>query len=88
MREVPQPDLQGLISGGRVRRRRRSAARIGTAAAVAVLVGGGAYGVMPGLQSTGAPEITEEPTQPPTTPSPLSGTGRRWSPAPTGCPSG
>ena len=73
MREVPQPDLQGLISGGRVRRRRRSAARIGTAAAVAVLVGGGAYGVMQlDSESTGAPEITEEPTQPPTTPSPLS----------------
>ena len=74
MRDVPQPDLQGLISGGRVRRRRRNAARIGIAAAVAVLVGGGAYGVTQlDSGSTGAPDITDEPTQPPTTPSSMSG---------------
>ena len=72
MRDVPQPDLQGLISGGRARRRRRNAARIGIAAAVAVLVGGGSYGVTQlDSESSGVPEITDEPTQPPTTPSSL-----------------
>jgi hypothetical protein len=45
MREVPIPDLEGLIRGGRARRRRRNAARIGVAAVAAVLVGGAAYGV-------------------------------------------
>ena len=72
-RYAPPPDVESLISGGRVRRRRRNAARIGTAAAVAVLVGGGAYGVTQlDSELSGAPEITKEPTKPPTTPSPLS----------------
>ena len=72
-RYAPPPDVENLISGGRARRRRRNAARIGIAAAVAVLVGGGAYGVTQlDSQPSGAPEITEEPTKPPTTPSPLS----------------
>ena len=43
-RIAPPPDLVGMISGGRVRRRRRTAARLG-AVAVAVLVGSAAYGV-------------------------------------------
>jgi len=45
MREIPLPDVEGLIRGGRARRRRRNVGRIGFAAAAAVLVGGGAYGV-------------------------------------------
>lgn len=68
-RHAPPPDVHSLITGGRVRRRRRTAARIGTAAAVAVLLGGGAYGVTQlDSQPSGAPEITREPTQPPRTP--------------------
>ena len=45
MQKAPAPDVDRLIIGGRVRRRRRNTARFGVAAAVAVLVGGGAYGV-------------------------------------------
>ncbi|MGH3331224.1 MAG: hypothetical protein ACRDPJ_07925 [Nocardioidaceae bacterium] len=45
MREIPLPDVEALIRGGRARRRRRNMGRIGVAAAAAVLVGGGAYGV-------------------------------------------
>jgi hypothetical protein len=46
MREIPLPDVEGLIRGGRARRRRRNVRRIGLAAAAAsVIVGAGAYGV-------------------------------------------
>jgi hypothetical protein len=46
VRDVPPVDVERLIRGGRARRRHRTAARIGAAAAaVAVLVGGGAYGI-------------------------------------------
>ena len=44
-REIPPPDVEGLIRGGRARRRRRNVGRIGVAAAAAVLAGGSAYGV-------------------------------------------
>ena len=43
-RSAPAPDVDGLISRGRVRRRRRNLARFGVATAVAVLVAGGWYG--------------------------------------------
>ena len=69
MREIPLPDVEGLIRGGRARRRRRNVARIGVAAAAAaVLVGGGAYGVAqvdpgdPGTSRTHASE--SEPSEP------------------------
>ena len=45
VRTAPAPDVDRLIIGGRVRQRRRDRTRLGVAAAVAVLVAGGAYGV-------------------------------------------
>ena len=45
MHTAPPPDVDRLIIGGKVRKRRRNRARLGVAAAVAVLVAGGAYGV-------------------------------------------
>ena len=45
MHTAPPPDVDRLIIGGKARRRRRNWARVGVAAAVAVLVAGGAYGV-------------------------------------------
>ncbi len=45
MRDVPLPDVEWLIRGGRARRRRRNAGRIGLAVAAAVVVSGGAYGL-------------------------------------------
>ena len=44
MQSAPPPDVGTLISGGRGRQRRRNLARVGVAAAVAVLVAGGLYG--------------------------------------------
>lgn len=44
-REAPPLDLGSLISGGRVRRRRRAVARFGVGVLAAVLVGATAYGV-------------------------------------------
>lgn len=44
-RTAPPPDVVGMISGGRVRRRRRTVARLGAAAAVSVLVGSAVLGV-------------------------------------------
>ena len=35
MREIPLPDVEGLIRGGRARRRRRNLGRIGVGAAAA-----------------------------------------------------
>ena len=45
MRYAPLPDVQGLISGGRARRRRRHARRAGLGVAAVVLAVGGLYGV-------------------------------------------
>lgn len=45
MQNAPAPDMDKLISGGRVRQRHRNLARAGVAAAVAVVVAGGVYGV-------------------------------------------
>ena len=45
MRNAPAPDVDRLIIGGKVRQRRRNRTRLGIAAAAAVLVAGGAYGV-------------------------------------------
>jgi len=45
MLTAPAPDVDRLIIGGKVRQRRRTWARVGVAAAVALLVAGGAYGL-------------------------------------------
>ena len=70
-REVPLPDVERLIRGGRARRRRRNLARIGIAAAVAsVLVGAGAYCVtqvdLGGPESVTVPPASSgsEPSEP------------------------
>jgi hypothetical protein len=66
LRTAPPPDIDGLIRGGRARRRSRSIARLGVVAAVAVLVGGGVYGVaQDGPSDTGSgPTIANTPPQP------------------------
>ena len=46
MQTVPRPDVDELISGGRVRRRRRNQGRIGVASRPSrFLLAGGAYAV-------------------------------------------
>ena len=45
MQTSTPPDVDALIHGGRVRRRRRNMTRIGLTAAIVVLAGGAAYGV-------------------------------------------
>ncbi len=45
MQTSTPPDVDALIHGGRVRRRRRNMTRIGLTAAMVVLAGGVAYGV-------------------------------------------
>ncbi len=45
MQTSTPPDIDVLIHGGQVRRRRRNMTRIGLAAAMVVLAGGVAYGV-------------------------------------------
>jgi len=70
MRSVPVPDVAGLIRRGRIRRRRRNVARIGVAAAAAVLLGGAAYGVTqvdpPDPRTAAGPPATSE-TEPSST---------------------
>ena len=80
---APAPDVDRLISGGRVRRRRRNAARLGVAAAAAVLVGGGAYGVTQLDPSRAPSRVAGTPTpasEPATIPPPCRRTGPRSSP--------
>jgi hypothetical protein len=64
-RIAPPPDMDGLIRRGRARRRRRNLARVGVAAAVAVLVAGGVYG---GARITSGTAV--EPAQAPSTTAP------------------
>jgi hypothetical protein len=64
MTNAPLPDVDRLVRGGRVRRRRRTVARIGVAAAAAVLAGGGAYGVTQIDRGDETPRPADEPTQP------------------------
>ena len=46
-RPAPPPDPDGLIRGGRARRRRRTLERAGASAVAAALIGAGAYGLLP-----------------------------------------
>jgi hypothetical protein len=61
------PDVDRLIIGGRVRQRRRNLARVGVAAAAAVLVAGGVYGV---VKIDSGTTVEPAPPQPTTTPQP------------------
>ena len=64
MQDAPVHDVDRLISGGKERRRRRSLAQVGVAAAVvAVLVGVGVYGVTQ-LDSGDAAELGSDPSRP------------------------
>ena len=68
MQTVPRPDVDELIRGGRELRHRRNRGRIGLAAAVALLVAGGAYGV--DMIDSGAAREPAQPAQP-SQPTPL-----------------
>jgi hypothetical protein len=59
MRDVPVPDVEWLIRGGKSRRRRRNAGRVGVAVAAVVVISGGAYGVAQG--GRGDPEPVTVP---------------------------
>lgn len=75
MHNVPHPDVDRLVRGGQVRRRRRTQARIGIVAASVVLVAGGVYGVLQVDRGTAAsPDVAGRPTatpDPETVPQPL-----------------
>ncbi len=58
------PDVGALISGGRVRRRRRNAARVGVGVLAAAVIGGGAYGVAQVGREDARPPATDHPTEP------------------------
>jgi hypothetical protein len=69
MQNAPAPDMDKLISGGRVRQRRRNLARAGVGVAVAVVVAGGVYGVARSNIGT-----TDHPAGPVTTTTPSTAT--------------
>lgn len=54
-RSAPPPDVQGLISGGRARRRRRNATRAGFGVAAVMLVLGGCTASRRSLRLTPSP---------------------------------
>lgn len=80
-RTAPPPDLVGMIRGGRVRRRRRTVARLGAVATATVLVGSAAYGALQvdlsGPRAEQGPASTPRPSIDPTS-LPLADQGRRW----------
>jgi hypothetical protein len=59
-RIAPPPDPEGLIRGGRVRRRRRNLERAGAGAVAAVLIGAGGYGTLP--DATHDPGVASRPS--------------------------
>jgi hypothetical protein len=73
MHNAPAPDVNKLIRGGKIRQRRRRRARFvrgGVAAALAVLVAGGVYGVTktdPGTTNESGPTTHTPSTSTPTT---------------------
>src|SRR5262245_61942644 len=65
MQTVPPPDVDTLVIGGKVRKRRRNLARVGwagLAAAAAVLIAGGVYGVMKPDPGNSPPSATTPPS--------------------------
>ena len=73
MRTTPTPDIEGMVSGGESRLRRRHATRIGLAAAAVLLVGGGVYGVtqLGDDEAEKNPDVAGEPSQPAEAAAPL-----------------
>ena len=65
MQTPTRPDVEVLIHGGRVRRRRRNVTRIGVVAATVVLAGGVAYGVSQADAggSRSDPGIVDQPSE-------------------------
>jgi hypothetical protein len=64
MQTVPRPDIDELISGGRELRHRRNRGRVAVAAAVAVLLAGGAYGAtLIDPTTKAAPADTSKPSR-------------------------
>jgi hypothetical protein len=65
MQTPTRPDIDGLIIGGQTRRRDRRTKQIGAAAAAAVLVGSGVYGItqIDRGHVGSEPGITHQPTQ-------------------------
>jgi hypothetical protein len=64
MQDAPEPNVDRMISGGRVRQRRRTITRACVVGAVAVVIAGGVYGVTKdsGTSSGPAPATTPSPT--------------------------
>ena len=63
MQNATRPDIDGLITGGRARRRRRNVLWASGAALAVVLIGGGAYAVTQlDLSDAGSSPIVGEPT--------------------------
>lgn len=81
VRTAPPPDLVGMINGGRARRRRRTARRLGAVAAAGVLVGSAGWGALQadlsGPRTEQGPASTPRPSIDPTS-LPLADQGRRW----------
>lgn len=74
---APPPDVAGLIRGGRVRRRRRAATRIGVAAVATVLVGATVLGVVD-ADPRARGDLASPPSVPPRADAPaLSTDGRK-----------
>lgn len=73
MQNATRPDIDGLITGGRARRRRRNVLWASGAALAVVLIGGGAYAVTQlDLSDEGTSQIVDGPTSE-ATPSDLPG---------------
>jgi hypothetical protein len=65
MRTTPAPDIERLVRGGQVRRRRRTVSRIAIAAVAVVATGGAAYGIAQiGSDDAGSqPRIVDHPSE-------------------------
>lgn len=79
-RNAPVPDVAGMISAGRARRRRRTVARFGAGVAATVLVGSAAYGITQADPSgsrtgPGPAGIPSPPSGSATTPPPMPNDG-------------
>ena len=62
MQQAPAPDVNRLISGGKVRRRRRSLVRFGVASVLAVVLVGGGIFVAEQIATSTDPESAQPPS--------------------------